>query len=93
MRQLEVWVSLFEDGRRLPFEVGSDRSDLSKLATEFDLANVRGKSRCVAIGSLGFDLVDHIKRGMVKADSLLSAFGTLTYFDYRQNQIGESNLH
>jgi hypothetical protein len=27
---------------------------------------------------------------MVKADTLLSAFGTLTYFDYRQKQIGKA---
>jgi hypothetical protein len=48
------------------------------------------KSRCVAIGSLGFDLVDHIKRGMVKADSLLSAFGTLTYWTIGKIKLGKA---
>ena len=45
-------------GYRLKLESG--RSDLSKYATKFDLVNVCGESRCVTIGSLGFDLVDHM---------------------------------
>jgi hypothetical protein len=76
----------------------SDRSGLSTYATNFDLVNDCEKSRCVAIGSLGFDLVDQIGAAWRKPIRLLSAFGALTYFDYRRNQVGgylttlESNL-
>jgi hypothetical protein len=66
-------ASIFEKGRRLPFELKGGCSDLSKWATDFDLVNVCGKSRCIAIGSLGFDLFDQNRCGLEKADTLLSA--------------------
>jgi hypothetical protein len=42
---------------------------------------------------LGFDLVDHIGVAWRKPiEKLLSALGTLTYFDYRQDQIGKATF-
>jgi hypothetical protein len=42
----------------------------------------------VAIGSLSFDLVDQIGVAWRKPIRCYRLLGTLTYFDYRQNQIG-----
>jgi hypothetical protein len=59
--------------------------------TNFDLVKrLWKKSRCVAIGSLGFDLVDHIGVIWKKPIRCYRLLGTLTYFDYRQNKSADN---
>jgi hypothetical protein len=66
----------------------SDRSDLSTYATNFDLVNVCGKKPMCCHRLFWALTWLTVSAWFGESRYVAIGFGMLTYFDYRQNQIG-----